>query len=109
MSLMGKPEDNTRSSVCPNICVGPDTDCLRLKESISYTKYFTRGFEGQHRRILKSPTIKRLSLLVTISDKNSEKSLKKSLLEFGGLYITAMSREHEDSTSEKSVCTLGKL
>ena len=31
---MCKPEDRTKSRVWPLSCVGPDTDCKRLKASI---------------------------------------------------------------------------
>lgn len=50
------PWERTRSSVWPCSCVGPDTYCTKLKESIRLKKSFTKGLQGQHTWMLKSPT-----------------------------------------------------
>lgn len=70
----------------PFWCVGPVTDCIKLRESIRHENSLTRGFEWQQTWILKSPKIKRLSERETREAKKSENSWMKSLLNFGGKF-----------------------
>lgn len=48
------PWGRTRSNVWPCSCVGPDTYCTKLKESIRLKKSFTKGLQGQHKNTIKT-------------------------------------------------------
>lgn len=95
-SEIGRPRDNTRSRVCPRLCIAPVADRVKLKESISCKNSPTNGLDGQQTCILKYPRKRKLSHIETKPDKNSsEDSVIKTLLYFGGLYIRAHNRDTE--------------
>lgn len=100
-----RPRDRIKSKVCPWTWVGPDTHCTKSKESIRLRKSCERGLESQHTWILKSPRIRILSWLVTISARNSANSLIKLLFAWGGRYIitktTGFTRESWNSWTSK--------
>lgn len=58
MFKTGRQHDKTRSCVCPCTCVGPDTDCTRLEESIRLRKSLTSSLIRRQTWILKSQTIR---------------------------------------------------
>ncbi len=85
-----KPRVKTRSKIL--LCVGLETDCTKLSESIRLMKFLTIGLDGQQTWMLKSPKTNNLSQRDTWLDRNSESSWINVVLTLGGLYTRTQSR-----------------
>ena len=83
--LRDRSRVKSKSTVCPRLCVGPETCCTRLKD-LQMFKKFVKFLSIW---MLKSPAIMALSNLSTREGRSSENSLRKPLLEFefGGRLI----------------------
>lgn len=69
---MSRPKEKTRSNVRSFLCVGPETYCFKLKESVSVKNSDAALQKGLSIWKLKSPIIKTLSSLIIV-DKKSKK------------------------------------